>query len=193
VVRFPENTAQPVAASNARSSSVATLEPEVVPIPLVEEIHQRWIEILHRPDREIVAVLELLSPSNKSSSRGQYLSKRAHFHREEVHLVELDLLLGGARLPMGRPLPAGDFYAIVARADRRPAAEVYAWTLRDRLPSIPVPLLKPDKDIFVDLSDIYARSFERGRYARSIDYGAPLNVPMDAGLKQWILQTTQQI
>ena len=35
----------------------------------------------------------------------------------------------------------------LSRADRRPDADVYAWTVRDPLPSIPIPLLPPDPDV----------------------------------------------
>lgn len=176
------------AADGARSrDQVATLEPTTVLIPTMEEVHTRWIRILHRPSKSLVTALELLSPSNKKGpGRAQYLLKRSHFHNEDVHLVELDLLLDGDRLPMGKPLPPADFYAIVARSDRRPNADVYAWTLRDRLPTIPIPLLKPDRDIFVNLAAVYATTYERGRYARSIDYGGELQLPLNEQNARWV-------
>src|SRR4051812_30173317 len=46
------------------AGGVAVLEPEVIPQTFVEETRESYVEILHRPDRSLVAVLELLSPTN---------------------------------------------------------------------------------------------------------------------------------
>src|SRR6266540_219691 len=77
---------------------------------LLDGPKEAYIEILHRPDRSLVAVLELLSPANKEQpGRTEYLAKRRAILVQPVHLVELDLLLGGRRLPMQQPLPDGDY------------------------------------------------------------------------------------
>jgi len=145
----------------------------------LEEIRETYIKILHGPDRSLVSVLELLSPTNKADiGFGDYLSKRGALLRQRVHLVELDLLIGGTRVHTARPLPGGHYYAIVARWDRRPDAEVYAWTIRDRLPEIRVPLKVPDPDIRVDLAPVFATAFERGRYVRSLRYERNPEVPV---------------
>jgi hypothetical protein len=159
----------------APTSSLATIEPAILTLPAVEEVRDVWIEIYHRPDRQLVAVLELLSPSNKQGSgRGQYMLKRNALVMEGVHLVELDLLRKGERLPTQERLPAGEYYLVISRANRRPKCEVYAWTRDDLLPVVPVPLKTPDPDIFVDLGEVFKLSYERGRYDRSIDYDQPL-------------------
>jgi Protein of unknown function (DUF4058) len=67
-------------------------------------------------------------------------------------------------------LPSGDYFALISRAERRPDSEVYAWTVRDRLPSIPIPLASPDDDVAVDLGAVFTTAYSRGRYARLIDY-----------------------
>src|SRR5207244_1756242 len=83
------------------------LEPVTIPREFLEEIQQTRIEILHRPDRSLVAVLETLSPTNKTGDGFQeYRAKRRTILRQKVHLVELDLLRGGRRLPLLRSLPA---------------------------------------------------------------------------------------
>src|SRR5947209_5759723 len=95
----------------ASAAAVATLEPITIPLNVVEGPRETYIEILHGPERSVVAVLELLSPTNKHEpGRTEYLSKRNALLRQSVHLVELDLLLGGQRLPMGKPLPPADYY-----------------------------------------------------------------------------------
>src|SRR5438046_2302924 len=119
-------------------AGVATLEPVTLSLLIEEETHARHIEILHRPDRTLVAVLELLSPANKEEpGRAVYLAKRNALVFHPVHLVEVDLLLKGQRLPLEEDLPPGDYYALVSRGDQRPTCNVYAWTLRQSLPPIP--------------------------------------------------------
>ena len=122
-------------------SGVATLEPFVVPLLIEEETHETYIQILHRRDRTLVAVLELLSPSNKEEpDRSTYLARRNTLLHHDVHVVELDLLLKGQRIPLADAYPAGDYFDLVADATRRPDCDVYAWNLRQPLPSIPIPL-----------------------------------------------------
>lgn len=162
-------------AATTPETSLATIEPAILTLPAVVEVRDVWIEIYHRPDRQLIAVLELLSPSNKQGSgRGQYMLKRNALVMEGVHLIELDLLRTGERLPTQEPLPAGEYYLVIARANRRPKCEVYAWTREDRLPVAPVPLKSPDPDVFVDLGEVFSMAYERGRYDRSIDYSQPL-------------------
>ena len=69
------------------------------------------------------------------------LAKRNALLHQDVHLVELDLLRGGQRLPLRDPLPPGDYCTLVSRGDRRPGCAVCAWPLAHPLPTIPVPLL----------------------------------------------------
>jgi hypothetical protein len=161
-----------------RSPATLTLEPVTIPLPkLRKEVRDVWIEIRRPPKRAPIAVIEVLSPTNKSSDGFvEYKLKRTSTIRQKVHLIEFDFLLGGRRLSMGEPLPGGDYYALVSRAERRPDCEVYAWTVRDRLPAIPIPLSAPDEDVKVDLGAVFTTAYTRGRYARLIDYSAPPSV-----------------
>ncbi len=153
---------------------------------MVEEVKNRWIEIRRKPDWVPVAILEVLSPTNKSGhGYEEYLHKRVSMIARSIHLVEVDLLLGGRRLPMARPLPPGDYYAFVSRTERRPVADVYSWSIRDPLPMIPIPLVLPDHDVLLDLAPIFATVYQRSRYDRSIDYQAPLPLPLGASDRVW--------
>lgn len=182
-------------ASHGRVSvpaGVATLEPTTLSLVIEEETHERHIEILHRPDRSLVAVLELLSPANKEEpGRANYLAKRNALIHHPVHLVELDLLLKGQRLPLAEELPPGDYYALVSRADQRPACQVYTWTMQQALPAIPIPLLPPDPDVWCDLGAVFATTWARGRYARSVDYGSPPPVALDSARSAWVQERTR--
>ena len=122
------------------------LEPEVIPLvtTIIEDVKERWIEIRRRPDWAPVTIIELLSPTNKHGhGYDDYLYKRVSLIARSIHLVELDLLIGGRRPPMGRPL-RGDYHALVSRTEERPLSNVYSWPIRQGLPTIPIPLLAPD-------------------------------------------------
>lgn len=156
------------AASNERSG-IATLEPVTVPLVILEEPRETYIELLHRPERNLVAVLELLSPSNKTEpGRSVYLARRNSLLHQSVHLVELDLLLGGLRPPFAKPLRHGDYFAMVSRGDHRPNCAVYAWSLRQPLPPIPIPLKAPDPDIWLNLDAVFATARSRWMRKRSV-------------------------
>ena len=104
------------------AGGTALLEPVKIPLPRVKmEVRDVWIEIRRLPKRTPVTVIEVLSPTNKTGEGfAEYLKKRRATIRQKVHLVELDLLLGGERLPMdGRFRPA-TIYALVSRAEQRP-------------------------------------------------------------------------
>ena len=169
------------------------MRPVTIPFaPPAETVVERWIEVRRQPGRALVAVIELLSPSNKvGPGRREYLRKREEFIRQSVHLVELDFLLRGRRLPMAFSLPEGDTFAFVARADDRPDCEVYAWPVREALSTIPVPLDAPDPDVKLDLGAVYASAHEEGEYDRTIDRLRPLAAPLRPDDLAWAEATAR--
>jgi hypothetical protein len=131
------------------------------------EQRERYIAIVSLPNRELVTVIELLSPANKrvgADGRCEYLRKREQILQSAVHLVEIDLLLKGERLPTVEPLPEGDYYAFVSRSEYRPAVEVYHWRREERMPTIPIPLLREDGEVYLDLQAVYEETYARARY-----------------------------
>jgi hypothetical protein len=173
-----------------------TLEPVSLPLMMycTAEVIEPRIEIRRRIDRALVTVVELLSPSNKEPPGDRlYLKKHFELIHQPVHLVELDFLIAGKRLPVDADLPAGHYYAFVSRADRRPMSDVFSWSMRDRLPTIPIPLRAPDPDVALDLGAIFATVYERGRYERSVDYSAPLTIPLSAEDRAWAEELARAI
>ncbi len=145
-----------------------------------------WIEVRRLSDRSVVTAIELLSPTNKKGAgRQDYLDKRNGILMRDVHLVELDLLVAGRRLPLGGAYPEGDYHAIIGRIESRPNFQVYSWSVRQPLPTLPIPLKVPDPDIGVDLAAVYATAYDRGRYLRSVDYSASLSLPLAADDRAW--------
>jgi hypothetical protein len=184
-VSITRTHAAPTAA--LRGSAIATLEPELIPLvtTIVEEVKERWVEIRRSPDWIPVTIIELLSPSNKQGhGYDDYLHKRVSLIARTIHLVELDLLIAGHRLPMGRPL-RGNYHALVSRTEQRPLSNVYTWSIRQALPTIPIPLLAPDADVSLDLAAVFPIVYQRGHYERSIDYAAPLDLPLRPDDRAW--------
>ena len=166
-----------VGAGGLATAGAATVEPELFEIldQDHEEVRITWVEIRALPELELVTAIEVLSPVNKSwQGRKAYLEKRDKLHTARVNLVEIDLLLGGAPLPMKRPIAAGRYYAIVARGARLPVAEVYRWGVRDPVPRLPIPLREPDADIWIDLAGLMNRVYDLGRYVRTLRRDRPL-------------------
>jgi hypothetical protein len=135
-----------------------------------------FLEIRDRASRQIITVIELLSPTNKSAGpdRELYLSKRRQILRSPAHLVEIDLLRGwGERMPHVQ-VPGDNFYAIfVSRAELRPDAEVWPIRLREPLPDLPIPLRAPDADITLPLQQVLHRLYDETGYAKYIYSGQP--------------------
>lgn len=144
-------------------------------LPNVTDVERHsYLEIRDRSSRELVTVIELLSPSNKysGSDRDQYLAKRWQFLSTNVHLVELDLLRGGPRMPID-DLPGGDYYACIARVEERPRVGIWPIHLRERLPVIPIPLRQPHADAHIDLQDALNRVYDAAGYEDYIYLGTP--------------------
>lgn len=178
--------------SAGRASGAAVLEPVVVPLLIPERVAEPYIEIYTFPDEVLVAVLEVLSPANKPApDRRDYLLKRDAVLRQEVHLVELDLLRGGQRLPALKPLPPGDYYAFIAHRERRPNCNVYAWSVRQPLPLLPIPLNPPDHDIIIDLGAVYNQAYERGRYSRRLKHFETPSVPLTDDDLPWAIECSR--
>ncbi len=102
----------------------------------------------------------------------------------------MDLLHGGRRPPLDRDYPPGDYHALIAHTDSRPNASVCSWSVRQPLPSLLIPLLAPDPGVWVDLAAVFTTTFDRGRYAPSIDY-TQLPTAIAEADREWALRTAQ--
>jgi Protein of unknown function (DUF4058) len=163
-------------ASAAPHAAAAILDaPSYARLPVAVDVEQHsYLEIRDRRNRELITVIELLSPSNKrlGPDREQYLGKRLQFLHSSVHLVEIDLLRGGPRLPVDE-LEECDYYALVSRWQDRPRTAVWPIHLRDRLPVLPIPLRAPDPNAQLDLQAVLHRLYDEAGYADYIYAGAP--------------------
>ncbi len=165
------------------SPSVVLAEPLVMELA-DEPIREPYIEILDRyQDLQVVTVLELLSPINKSSGPGreQFLKKRSATLNSSTHLVEIDLLRVGERScdfteAQLSALGTFDYLITINRSQgfqkqaSRTRFELIASGLRERLPTIGLPLVSPDPDVALDLQAALERVYEEGSYMLRIHY-----------------------
>ena len=75
------------------------VKPVVHTVPVPKRFRQAYLTIRNRESQDVVTVIELLSPWNKTPGDGQteYLVKRTNVFMTPAHLVELDFLRGGQR------------------------------------------------------------------------------------------------
>ena len=160
------------ASGDVAVAEATQVERRTCTLPYIEEHHEPYLTIRRGSPREIVTIIELLSPANKtrgSDGRQQYLDKRLALLKTRTHFVELDLLRGGERTPLLDP-PAGDYFAIISQAVRRPAADVYGWPLASPLPTLPIPLADDDPDVPLNLQAVLSLVYDRAGYDYSLNY-----------------------
>ena len=144
-------------------------------LPAVIPERHRRVEIRDTSGEEVVTVIELLSPTDKIRHRQTYLQKRADLLDSPVHLVEIDLLRAGRRMPMDDP-PECDYLIVSSVAEQRPEIDVLPLSVRDRLPVLDVPL-RDGEVVPFDLRAVLDLVYEASRYERRI-YNYPPDPPL---------------
>ena len=102
-----------------------------------------------------MTVLELVSPANKTGTDHlAYVGKRQSLLRSQTNLVEIDLLRSEERLPLGQPPPGpSDYYVLISPENEFPRSGLWAFSVRDELPTVPVPLRPEDQAVALPLGD----------------------------------------
>jgi len=149
--------------------------PTVVPV----RIPHVTIEICDRAGRELVAAIEILSPTNKRADGAEeYLVKRRHMLMCQAHLVEIDLLRKGRRVPIIGELPAKPYFVFVNRRDIRPVCDIWPIGMDDPFPVVPVPLRPGEDDALLDPQVAFTAVYDLLRYDLAIDYTSEPDVPL---------------
>lgn len=152
--------------------------PIVVELPALQEVVERYLEIREVMSGEVITVIELLSPGNKLSTQGrqQYEEKRAAVLASRTNLVEIDLLRIGRPFPIGaKPddrarLSRADYRLVISRTAGRPLADAYFLSVRDPIPTIPIPLRPGEPEPELPVNQLLHELYERGQYELAVDY-----------------------
>jgi hypothetical protein len=175
----------------AATTGAATLEitkPLVIATLLDDEIHEPFIEIIDRAERQVVTVIEVVSPSNKvmgSRGRESYRTKRAEVLRSPTHWLEIDFLRSGTPWIPRQMTAQGDYFVYLSRIEHRPNAYLWPIRLPEPLPVVAVPLKGGDADIPLDLQAVLATAYERAGYDRVVDYRKPPVIPLPQEYEAW--------
>jgi hypothetical protein len=168
-----------------KSGATTSAAPLRLRLPAVDVEKQLFLEIRTADDLRLVTVIEVLSPSNKTPGPDHdvYLAKRRQTLRSQTHFIEIDLRRGGHR-PPSPDLPECDYYILVSRAEDRPEVDVWPIGLRDPLPVVPIPLLKPDPDISLDLKAVLDHTYDAVALGHRIYLHDP-EPPLDPADAAW--------
>lgn len=188
----------PAAERPHSEGSVAILErKQLIDTPQIirtQHERQRFVEIVSlRGKRQVVTVIELLSPSNKrGDGRQEYQEKQRAVLSSRINLLEIDLLRVGrptVALPYERLSPESRLLPYVVSLNRVALPdlnEYWPFGLRDRLPRVAVPLLEDEEDIPLDLQAVFTTTYDRGRYAQQLDYAGEVVPPLSAADAEWV-------
>lgn len=167
----------------------------------VEPLGHAFVEIRDSSQgHRLITLIEIVSPSNKrpGQDRRTYLQKQREVLDTDANLIELDLLRDGERLVPYPQLsqivselsPAPDYLVMVnrwwLRMGEAMGCQLFAWSVHDRLPCIPIPLGREETDATLDLQWVFNQAYDRGPYLRgAIDYTRPPDPPLSAGDAAW--------
>jgi hypothetical protein len=169
-------------------TAVGVAEPIVVTTLFEDEIYESRVEIVDRERRQVVAVIEVLSPANKvlgSRGRVSFEEKREEVMHSPSHFVEIDLLRGGEGVRTRETLPPCEYLVHLSRNSKRPKALAWPIRLSQRLPVIPIPLNAGDPDARLDLQAVLTTAYDRAHYDDSINYTREPNPPLPPEWAAW--------
>jgi hypothetical protein len=172
-------------AGTAQGTTVAAAPLElatIIPAP----VPHVTVEIRDTANRQLVTAIEVLSPTNKrGDGREEYLAKRRRMLLSTAHLLEIDLLRQGQRVPMQSPLPRAPYFVFLSRVEKRPITEIWPIGLTEPLPVVPAPLLPDDKDEALDLQQAFTTTYDLLGYDLALDYAQPPEIPLPQEDSTW--------
>ncbi len=176
---------------NSSTSNVAvatrTTEPLKVRLAMSEQVREGYLEVIDIATKEVVTVIEVLSPANKRPGQGRkmYEEKRDKVFGSRTNFVEIDLLRGWEPLPVFDNDNAACYRILVSRGNERPLADLYLFNLPDAIPGFPLPLQSPDVEPIVDLQGLLNTVYDRVAYDITLDYTAELVPPLSEADAVW--------
>jgi hypothetical protein len=159
-------------------------------LPDVYPARERFIEIRMQNRNAAVAIIEILSPSNKNRGRDRddYISKRERILNSSTHLLEIDLLRGGDPMPIKGYEGDAPYRIMLSRHELRPSVDLYVFDLQSSIPQFAVPLSHKDDEPVLDLGYILDDIYQRSYYARGLDYSLEPHGPISSDDREWLDQ-----
>ncbi len=145
----------------------------------------RHLVIRNCATKQTVTALRIITPTEKESGNESYLAWRQQALASRANLVEMDLLRSGSRLLSHGTLPSSDYLILASRTSKQ-QTEVYPWTIRQKMPTIAIPLRPDECDVPFDLQIAFTTVYDRARYDLSIDYQRPLNPLLSDEDAKWM-------
>lgn len=84
--------------------------------------------------------------------------------------MEIDLLRVGKPMLVFGDGTQNDYRILVSRAQHRPQSDLYAFNVKDVIPSFSLPLQTGDSKPLVDLQSLLTEIYDRASYYLVIDY-----------------------
>lgn len=152
------------------------------------DVKEARLEIRHVELKSIVAIIEILSPPNKtvgSPGRKNYVDNRNATLASGAHWVEIDLLREGTASVDELATVHSDYRIMLSRATDRKRTYLWPMSVRQPLPTIGIPLRGKDPEAPLDLGKVMSAAYENGGYDLSIDYRKEPEPPLTADDKTW--------
>ena len=151
-----------------------------VPVPQPRKYQQTFLKITELDTSDVVTVIELVSPGNKDDEgRTKFRRKRSSLHENGIHFLEIDLIRRGKRTIPQRhfsQIAPFDYLAALYRADAT-GFDVWTFTLADRIPLLPIPLMVGDSDVIIDTQAALDLVYRKRKFWKQIDYNRPSPPP----------------
>lgn len=185
---------QPVSSVNASGQPVLRSQPILVDLPIPEVVRQGYLEIQDVVTREVVTVIEVLSPTNKRPGEGRrtYEAKRQIILASATNLVEVDLLRQWTPIVQLPDQLSTHYRILISASATRPQASLYAFNLTDAIPAFPLPLQENEPEPIVNLQSLMGDIYDQSGYDLVIDYTEepipPLVKDDAAWLAAWLKQ-----
>lgn len=159
----------------------------------------RYLEIREPRSRQVITVIEIVSPANKvtgSAGRRSFRDKREEIGASDASWFEIDLLRQGTRTINVPGLAKSPYLVYVDRtAPASPSSELhepgdrrqFVWPiqLRKPLPVVSVPLRPEDQDVTLNLQAVLDATYDRAAYDLEFDYSAPPASALNDADAQW--------
>ena len=155
----------------------------------IEPVYEGFIQIIDgSTGKQLVTVIEILSPSNKFPGPNQkaYRQKQQELAEAKISLVEIDLLRDGDWMVQSRRdrVPPSHYRVSVHRGWMEDECEYYPIYLHEPLPAFKIPLRQEDADVRLDLQAILDQTYINGAYD-AINYRLDPVPPLSAKDAEW--------